>query len=85
MWLAHNQKISKQTQNENYTSWLEHFSIRELTKGSNDKSIKKIYLIASGGPFLNKPLKYFNSIKADQAIKHPKWKMGKKYPSTHQI
>ncbi len=56
----------------------EHFSIRELTKGLNDKSIKKIYLTASGGPFLNKPSKYFSSIKAHQATKHPKWKMGKK-------
>ena len=56
----------------------EHFSIRELTKNSKDINIKKIYLTASGGPFLNKSLKYFNSIKAYQAIKHPKWKMGKK-------
>ena len=56
----------------------EHFSIDQLTKNSNDKNIKKIYLTASGGPFLNKPIKYFNKIKAHHAIKHPKWKMGKK-------
>ena len=56
----------------------EHFSIDQLTRNSNDRNIKKIYLTASGGPFLNKPLKYFNKIKAHHAIKHPKWKMGKK-------
>ena len=56
----------------------EHFSIDQLTKNSNDSNIKKIYITASGGPFLNKPLKYFNNIKAHHAIKHPKWKMGKK-------
>ena len=41
------------------------------------KEIKKIYITASGGPFLNfnKKLK---SVKPKDALKHPKWKMGKK-------
>ena len=56
----------------------EHFSIDQLTKNHNDKDVKKIYITASGGPFLNKPLKYFKKIKVHNAIKHPKWKMGKK-------
>ena len=43
------------------------------------KDIKKIYLTASGGPFLNYDLKKFKYIKPSQALKHPKWKMGKKY------
>jgi len=40
------------------------------------KKIKKIYLTASGGPFLNKKINYKSSVK--QALKHPTWKMGKK-------
>ena len=56
----------------------EHFSISKLTKNVRDHEVEKIYLTASGGPFLNKPLKSFKSIKVNDAIKHPKWKMGKK-------
>ena len=40
--------------------------------------IKKIYLTASGGPFLNYKKKQFKKIKPQDALKHPKWKMGKK-------
>ena len=40
------------------------------------KSIKSIYLVASGGPFLNKRIKYNEKIK--NVIKHPNWKMGDK-------
>ena len=56
----------------------EHFSIMNLINDSNKKNIEKIYLTASGGPFLNYPLNKMNSIKPHQAINHPKWKMGKK-------
>ncbi len=56
----------------------EHFSINELTRNFNDHDIKKIYITGSGGPFLRKPLKKFKCIKASDAIKHPKWNMGKK-------
>ena len=56
----------------------EHYSIMKLLENHNNNEIKKIYLTASGGPFLKfKPnkLKY---IKPKDAMKHPKWKMGKK-------
>ena len=42
------------------------------------KDIKKIYLTASGGPFLNYKFKNLKKIKPKEALKHPKWKMGKK-------
>tara|TARA_Y100000590_G_scaffold470384_1_gene664334 strand:+ start:1289 stop:2458 length:1170 start_codon:yes stop_codon:yes gene_type:complete len=54
----------------------EHFSIYELIKNKNYKSIKKIIITASGGPFLNKKNK--KKIKINDALKHPNWKMGKK-------
>jgi len=56
----------------------EHFSIWSLLKGENKRNVNKIYLTASGGPFLNKKKSEIKNIKASQAIKHPKWKMGKK-------
>ena len=56
----------------------EHFSIMKLIENHKLKNIEMIYITASGGPFLNLPLKKFNKIKPKEAIKHPKWKMGKK-------
>ena len=56
----------------------EHFSIMNLINENNKQNIEKIYLTASGGPFLNYPLKKMKTIKPKQAINHPKWKMGKK-------
>ncbi len=56
----------------------EHFSIWTLLKSENQKLIKKIFLTASGGPFLNKKLKNIKNIKPRLALKHPNWKMGKK-------
>ncbi len=56
----------------------EHFSVWYALRGINKKVIDKIYLTASGGPFLNYPKKKFDKIKMRQALKHPNWKMGKK-------
>jgi len=56
----------------------EHFSIWYALKDINKELIEKIYLTASGGPFLNKPLSKLKNVNYKQAIKHPNWKMGKK-------
>ena len=56
----------------------EHFSISELTKQYSESEVDKIYITASGGPFLNVPKKKFKNIKPEEAVKHPKWNMGKK-------
>ena len=56
----------------------EHFSILKLLENHKIKDIKKIYLTASGGPFLNYKPNQFKSISPQLALKHPKWKMGKK-------
>ena len=46
--------------------------------------LKKVYLTASGGPFLKYSLKKMKNIKPSEAINHPKWKMGKKYQLIQQ-
>ena len=56
----------------------EHFSIMELTKNISDSEVEEIIITASGGPFLNLPIKKLNRVKPAQAAKHPNWKMGKK-------
>ncbi|MBL6857180.1 MAG: 1-deoxy-D-xylulose-5-phosphate reductoisomerase [Pelagibacteraceae bacterium] len=56
----------------------EHFSINMLLQNQLINQIEKIYITASGGPFLNLNLNKFKNIKPINAIKHPKWSMGKK-------
>ena len=56
----------------------EHFSILQLLKTHKLHEIKKIYITASGGPFLNYKPQQFKKITPKEALKHPKWKMGKK-------
>ena len=56
----------------------EHFSIMKLIENTKLNDVKKIYLTASGGPFLNYKVSQLKKIKPKDAIKHPKWKMGKK-------
>ena len=70
--------IAKKNKTEIVPLDSEHFSIYQLIKGVKNNQIDKIFLTASGGPFLNFPLKKLKSITPSQAIKHPKWKMGKK-------
>jgi 1-deoxy-D-xylulose-5-phosphate reductoisomerase len=55
----------------------EHFSISKLIENKNKNTIKKIYLLASGGPFFRKKIN-LNKVTPAQAAKHPNWKMGKK-------
>ena len=56
----------------------EHFSIFKLLENHTLNEINKIYITASGGPFLNFKLKNLKNIKPKDALNHPKWKMGKK-------
>ena len=62
----------------------EHFSIHELIKNHNLNEIKKVYLTASGGPFLNYSYNKLKKVKQREALNHPKWKMGKKFLLIHQ-
>ena len=55
----------------------EHFTIWYGLKNNFDK-IDKLYLTASGGPFLSYSISDLKKIKISEAINHPNWKMGKK-------
>ena len=56
----------------------EHFSIWSLIKNYKPSQIQKIFITASGGPFLTLPKTKFKNILPKNAIKHPNWSMGKK-------
>ena len=56
----------------------EHFSIWTLIKNQKIENIRKIYLTASGGPFLKRKNSSIVNVKPKYALKHPNWKMGKK-------
>jgi 1-deoxy-D-xylulose-5-phosphate reductoisomerase len=56
----------------------EHFSIFKILENHNHQEIKKIYITASGGPFLKNKLHLKKKINPKDALKHPKWRMGKK-------
>ncbi len=56
----------------------EHFSISKLIENQNIKDIRKVYITASGGPFLNYKKNKLKKITPRDALNHPKWKMGKK-------
>lgn len=54
----------------------EHSAIFQVWEAENKKSIRKITLTASGGPFLNRPKESFHQVKPEEALKHPRWSMG---------
>ena len=56
----------------------EHFSIWSLIKNYKSSQIQKIFITASGGPFLKLPKNKLTKVSPEDAIKHPNWNMGKK-------
>jgi len=74
--------LIKKELNKNKTKFIpvdsEHFSIFSLLNDTNKNEVEKIYITASGGPFINLPKSQFKKIKLNEALKHPNWRMGKK-------
>ncbi len=56
----------------------EHSAIWQCMQGVSRKHITKIWLTASGGPFLNRDRGQLENVTAGQALNHPNWKMGPK-------
>jgi len=56
----------------------EHSAIFQSLMANSEKSINKIILTASGGPFRGKNIEYLKNVKIEEALKHPSWSMGKK-------
>jgi 1-deoxy-D-xylulose-5-phosphate reductoisomerase len=56
----------------------EHSAILQCLAGENRSAVAKLILTASGGPFLHTPLENFYGVTVEEALNHPKWKMGSK-------
>ncbi len=56
----------------------EHSAIFQALRGNSIESLSKIILTASGGPFRGKKIENLQDIKVEDALKHPKWNMGRK-------
>ncbi len=56
----------------------EQSAIFQCLEGNQGRSIKKIHLTASGGPFRKKNLEEINRMTREEALRHPRWKMGPK-------
>lgn len=56
----------------------EQSAIWQCWEKQNNSGIKKIHLTASGGPFREKSKKEFPFICVNDALRHPRWNMGRK-------
>jgi len=56
----------------------EHNAVHQCLRGGRMDEVERIWLTASGGPFLNTPRSEFASITVEQALNHPTWKMGRR-------
>jgi 1-deoxy-D-xylulose-5-phosphate reductoisomerase len=56
----------------------EQSAIFQCLRGNSGSSVKKIILTASGGPFRDMPPAEMAKVRREQALHHPRWKMGPK-------
>jgi 1-deoxy-D-xylulose-5-phosphate reductoisomerase len=56
----------------------EHNAIHQCMRGGTKDEVRRIWLTASGGPFRALPLRQFEQITVEQALKHPTWVMGRR-------
>jgi len=56
----------------------EHNAVHQCLRGGRMDEVERVWLTASGGPFLNTPHSEFSSITVEQALNHPTWKMGRR-------
>ena len=56
----------------------EHSGVFQCLAKEEMGNVKKVILTASGGPFFSKSPSEMNDITLEEALNHPRWKMGKK-------
>ncbi len=56
----------------------EHNAVHQCLRGGRMEEVERIWLTASGGPFLKTPPTEFAAITVEQALNHPTWRMGKR-------
>jgi 1-deoxy-D-xylulose-5-phosphate reductoisomerase len=56
----------------------EHSALFQCMEGHRREDIRRLILTASGGPLWDHTLEQMRSVKPEQALRHPNWKMGAK-------
>ncbi|MEN6509033.1 MAG: 1-deoxy-D-xylulose-5-phosphate reductoisomerase [Smithella sp.] len=56
----------------------EHSAIFQCLAGQKTENLRRILLTASGGPFYNLSRAELKKVTLEQALRHPRWKMGSK-------
>ncbi len=56
----------------------EHSAIFQCLEGRDPKTVRRLILTASGGPFAGRHEVDFDKVTAADALKHPRWNMGRK-------
>jgi 1-deoxy-D-xylulose-5-phosphate reductoisomerase len=56
----------------------EHNAIHQCLRGGERGEVKRLILTASGGPFRKTPLNKLKDVTPEQALAHPKWRMGQR-------
>lgn len=56
----------------------EHNAVHQCMRGGRMHEVERVWLTASGGPFLHTPKSEFERITVEQALNHPTWKMGRR-------
>lgn len=56
----------------------EHAAIDQCLRGERMSELRRLLITASGGPFRDRPLDTFDTIRVDEALRHPTWEMGRR-------
>ena len=56
----------------------EHNAVHQCMRGGRMNEVERVWLTASGGPFLDTPKSEFEHVTVEQALNHPTWKMGRR-------
>ncbi len=56
----------------------EHSGVFQCLRGARRRDVRKVVLTASGGPFFRTPLEDLAVKTVEEALRHPRWKMGRK-------
>ena len=56
----------------------EHSAIFQCLRGEDDRTIDKLLITASGGPFRGRKTAELQNVTVEDALKHPNWAMGQK-------
>ncbi len=56
----------------------EHVALHQALRSGRPEEVERLVLTASGGPFRERDLATFASIRPEEALRHPTWSMGAK-------